>query len=205
MDTDINKIEEPITIEVSAHHVHLSRQDVEVLFGKGYRLTLLHELSQPGQFACRETINLIGPKGKVEGVRILGPERKETQVEIAMTEQYKLGIQPPIRESGDLQGTPGITIEGPRSSIAITQGVICALRHIHMSTDEAAHFGLYDKDVVRVRIDGDRELIYGDVLVRVNPNYRLAMHLDTDEANAANIKTGMIGFIDSLQERKQST
>jgi acetate kinase len=192
----------PIPIEVSAHHLHLSRDHVDKLFGKGYELTVLFELSQPGQFACKETVDLIGPRGKVERVRVLGPERKETQVEIAMTEQYKLGIQPPIRESGDLSGTPGITLVGPEATITIDKGVICALRHIHMSTEEALRMGLRDRDVVRVRIEGDRELIFGDVLIRVHPNYRLAMHIDTDEANAAHIKTGMNGFIEGIQSRE---
>ncbi|MBN2445017.1 MAG: acetate/propionate family kinase [Spirochaetales bacterium] len=193
--------EKPIPVEVSAHHIHLSREHVDALFGKGYQLTIMAELSQPGQFACNETVNLIGPKGTVNRVRVLGPERKQTQIEIAMTEQFKLGVQPPIRQSGDIEGTPGITIEGPAGTITIDKGVICALRHIHMSTEEALQYGLSDKDVVRVRIDGDRELIYGDVLIRVNPDYRLAMHIDTDEANAANIKTGMQGFIEGIQSK----
>ncbi|MBN2535528.1 MAG: acetate/propionate family kinase [Spirochaetales bacterium] len=193
--------DEPIPVEVSAHHIHLSRDHVDALYGKGYQLTVLSELSQPGQFACNETVNLIGPKGTVNHVRVLGPERKNTQIEIAMTEQYKLGVQPPLRESGDLDGTPGITIEGPAGTITVDKGVICALRHIHMSTEEAIRYGLRDKDVVRVRIGGDRELIFGDVLIRVSPKYRLAMHIDTDEANAANIKTGMQGYIDGIQSR----
>lgn len=192
----------PIPVEVSAHHIHLSKEHVESLYGKGYKLTVLYELSQPGQFACNETVELIGPKGKVSNVRVLGPERKETQIEIAMTEQYKLGVQPPIRESGDLNGSPGITIRGPEGEINIEKGVICAMRHIHMSTEDALRLGLRDHDVVRVSIDGDRELIYGDVLVRVKPDYRLAMHLDTDEANAANIKKGMYSYIEGIQNRE---
>ncbi|MBN1695935.1 MAG: acetate/propionate family kinase [Spirochaetales bacterium] len=192
----------PIPIEVSAHHLHLSREHVEALFGKGYILTSIAGLSQPGQFACRETVDLIGPRGKVERVRVLGPERKETQIEIAMTEQYKLGLQPPIRESGDLSGSPGVTIAGPRSTVTIEKGVICAMRHIHMSTEEALRLGLRDRDIVRVRVDGERELVFGDVMVRVHPNYRLAMHIDTDEANAADIKTGMKGYIEGIQSRE---
>lgn len=193
--------DEPIPVEVSAHHIHLTREHVDALFGKGYQLTVLCDLSQPGQFACNETVNLIGPKGTVNRVRVLGPERKNTQIEIAMTEQYKLGIQPPLRESGDLEGTPGVTIEGQAGTITVDKGIICALRHIHMSTEDALRYGLKHKDVVRVRISGDRELIFGDVLVRVSPKYKLAMHIDTDEANAANIKTGMQGFIDGIQSR----
>ncbi|HTY03738.1 MAG TPA: acetate/propionate family kinase [Rhodocyclaceae bacterium] len=193
--------EEPIPIEVSAHHVHLSQADVDKLFGLGHQLTPEHELSQPGQFACEEKVNLVGPKGRISGVRVLGPTRKETQVEIAMTEQFKIGVQPPIRESGDLANTPGVVLEGPAGSVAIPRGVICAQRHIHMSPDDAMRFRLRDKYVVQVRVEGERELIYGDVVVRVNPNYRLAMHIDTDEGNAANIRTGMLGFIEEIQSR----
>ena len=198
---DVDK-EEPIPIEISAHHVHLAQEDVEKLFGPGHQLTPEHELSQPGQYACAEKVHLVGPKGKIANVRVLGPTRKETQVEIAMTEQFKLGIQPPIRESGDLTGTPGVTLEGPYGSAHIQRGVICAQRHIHMSPEDAMRRGLRDKYVVRVRVEGDRELIFGDVVVRVNPNYRLAMHIDTDEGNAASIRTGMIGYIDDIQIRR---
>jgi acetate kinase len=193
--------EEPIPIEVSAHHVHLSQTDVDKLFGVGHQLTPEHELSQPGQFACVEKVHLVGPKGKIANVRVLGPTRKETQVEIAMTEQFKVGVQPPIRESGDLANTPGIVLEGPAGTAQIERGVICAQRHIHMSPDDAMRFRLRDKYVVQVRVEGARELIYGDVVVRVNPNYRLAMHIDTDEGNAANIQTGMLGYIEEIQSR----
>lgn len=196
------KQEEPIPIEISAHHVHLAQEDVEKLFGPGHQLTPEHELSQPGQFACAEKVHLVGPKGKIMNVRVLGPTRKETQVEIAMTEQFKLGIQPPIRESGDLANTPGITLEGPAGTSVIPRGVICAQRHIHMSPEDAMRRGLRDKYVVRVRVEGDRELIFGDVVVRVNPNFRLAMHIDTDEGNAASIRTGMVGHIDEIQVRR---
>ncbi|MBU0752200.1 MAG: acetate/propionate family kinase [Gammaproteobacteria bacterium] len=192
----------PIPIEISAHHVHLAQSDVDQLFGPGHQLTPEHELSQPGQFACKEKVDLVGPKGTIANVRVLGPTRKETQVEIAMTEQFKLGIQPPIRESGDLANTPGITLKGTGGTATIERGVICAQRHIHMSPEDAMKLRLRDKYVVRVRVEGDRELIYGDVVVRVNPNYRLAMHIDTDEGNAANIRTGMVGFIEEIQSRR---
>ncbi len=193
--------QEPIPIEVSAHHVHLAQVEVDKLFGPGHQLTPEHELSQPGQFACQEKVNLIGPKGKIANVRVLGPTRKETQVEIAMTEQFKVGVQPPIRESGDLVNTPGVILEGPNGTATIERGVICAQRHIHMSPEDAMRFRLRDKYVVRVRVEGERELIFGDVVVRVNPNYRLAMHIDTDEGNAANIKTGMLGYVEEIQSR----
>ena len=191
----------PIPIEVSAHHVHLAQADVEKLFGAGHQLTPEHELSQPGQFACAEKVDLIGPKGKIANVRVLGPTRKETQVEIAMTEQFKLGVQSPIRESGNLANTPGITLQGPAGSAVLERGVICAQRHIHMSPEDAMGFRLRDRYVVRVRIEGEREVTYGDVVVRVNPAYRLAMHIDTDEGNAANLRTGMQGFIEEIQSR----
>jgi acetate kinase len=191
-----------ITIEVSAHHIHLSKKDLELLYGKDYKLTHDIELSQPGQYACKESVTLTGPKGSIKRVRILAPLRKETQVEIAMTEQYELGIQPPIRESGDLENTPGIIMETENNFLTINKGVICAMRHIHMTPEDALNFGLKDKDLVRVRVEGDRELIFGDVLIRVSPKYQLVMHIDTDEANAANIKSGTIGHIDSIQERR---
>ncbi len=190
-----------IPVEISAHHIHLCQADVEMLFGPGHQLTPEHELSQPGQFACAEKVHLVGPKGRIANVRVLGPTRKETQVEIAMTEQFKVGIQPPIRESGDLANTPGITLEGPAGSTTIERGVICAQRHIHMTPEDAKRFRVRDKYIVRVRIEGERELIFGDVVVRVNPAYRLAMHIDTDEGNAANIRTGMLGYIEEIQSR----
>ncbi len=191
-----------VPIEVSAHHIHLSQEHVEALFGKGHKLTNQSELSQPGQFACAEKLNLIGPKGRIERVRVLGPVRKETQVEIAMTEQFKLGINPPVRESGDIKDTPGVTLEGPAGTITIEKGVICALRHIHMTPEDALGMGLTDRIKVRVRIENSgRDLIFGDVLVRVHPSFRLAMHIDTDEANAAGIKTGDVGHIESIQNQ----
>jgi len=188
-------------VEVSAHHVHLSRPHVEALFGVGHQLTVRSALSQPGQFACQETVDLVGPKGTVNRVRILGPERKETQVEISMSEEYALGVDAPIRMSGDLEGTPGITLKGPAGTLALDKGVICAQRHLHMSPEEALSYGLMDRDVVQVRIAGDRELTFGDITVRVHPSFRLALHLDTDEANAAQIKTGQMGTLAGLQHR----
>ncbi len=191
----------PIPVEISAHHAHLSQADVDKLFGPGHQLTPMHELSQPGQFACAEQVHLVGPKGRIAKVRVLGPTRKETQVEIAMTEQFKLGIQPPIRQSGDLAGTPGLTLEGPYGSATIERGVICAQRHIHMTPEDAMRFHVRDNYIVRVRIEGERQLIFGDVVVRVNPAFRLAMHIDTDEGNAGNIQTGMLGYIEEIQNR----
>jgi len=192
--------QEPFLVEVSAHHIHLTQEHVEALFGKGHQLTKHADLSQPGQYACKEQLAIVGPKGRIERVRILGPARKYSQVEIAMTEQFKLGIHPPIRESGDIADTPGCTLESPTGSVPIERGVICALRHVHMSPEEALRYGVRDKSFVRVRVTGDRELVFGDVLVRVDPSFKLAMHIDTDEANAANIGAkGAQGFIDGIQ------
>ncbi len=191
----------PIPVEVSAHHIHLSRGDVDKLFGEGYKLTIDKELSQPGQYACKEKVNLIGPKGRIDNVRILGPERDKTQVEIAMTEEFRLGIQAPIRASGDIEGTPGLTIEGPNGKITIEKGVILALRHIHMSFEDALRFGIKDKDLVQVMVEGERGITFDEVLVRVDKNFRLAMHIDTDEANASGIKTGDTGFIKSIMRK----
>jgi acetate kinase len=191
-----------IPIEVSAHHVHLSQEHVDALFGSGYELTMHSDLSQPGQYACKETVDLIGPRGRVERVRILGPNRSQTQVEIAMTEEFRLGIRAPIRPSGDLHNSPGITLEGPRGALDIPEGVICSVRHIHIPPEDALALGLKDRDICMIRVEGERTLIFGDVLVRVNPDYRLAMHIDTDEANAASLQTGMKGYLVSVQDRR---
>ena len=191
--------QQPFLVEVSAHHIHLTQEHVEALFGKRHQLTKQADLSQPGQYACEEQLTIVGPKGRIERVRVLGPARKYTQVEIAMTEQFKLGVHPPIRESGDIADTPGCTLEGPAGNVKLERGTICALRHVHMTPEDALRYGVRDKSVVRVRIAGDRELVFGDVLVRVDPNFALAMHIDTDEANAANVKTGAQAYIEGIQ------
>ncbi|HTQ51212.1 MAG TPA: acetate/propionate family kinase [Candidatus Acidoferrales bacterium] len=189
----------PFPVEVLAHHVHLTQEHVEALFGPGHQLSRHTDLSQPGQFACRELLNVLGPKGRIERVRVLGPVRRYTQVEIAMTEQFQLGLHPPIRESGDIADTPGCTLEGPAGKVKLERGVICALRHCHMTPTDALRYGVRDKSFVRVRVEGDRELVFSDVLVRVDPQSALAMHIDTDEANAAHIPAGARGYIDSIQ------
>jgi acetate kinase len=192
--------QQPFLVEVSAHHIHLTQEHVEALFGEGHQLTKHSDLSQPGQYACKEQLTIVGPKGRIERVRILGPTRKYTQVEIAMTEQFKLGVSPPIRESSDIADSPGCTLESQTGSVKIDRGVICAWRHIHMSPEDALRYGVRDKSIVRVHVTGDRELVFGDVLVRVDPNFKLAMHIDTDEANAANIGSkGAHAFIDAIQ------
>ncbi|ODN29694.1 phosphate propanoyltransferase [Fervidobacterium thailandense] len=186
----------PIVVGVSNRHVHLSREDVEILFGKDYQLTPIKDLGQPGQFACQETVTIVGPKGSIENVRVLGPERKETQVEISLTDAYRLGLNPPVRDSGDLEGTPGITIIGPKGQVTKDRGVIIAKRHIHMHTSDAEKFGVKDKDIVKVIVEkGDRKLIFDDVLIRVSDKFALEFHVDTDEANAALLKTGDIVYI----------
>ncbi len=192
----MKKKEIPIVAGVSNRHVHLSKEDVEILFGKDYQLTPIKDLGQPGQFACKETVIIAGPKGAIEGVRVLGPERKETQVEISLTDAFKLGVMPPVRDSGDLEGTPGITIIGPNGTVVKSKGVIIAKRHIHMHTSDAERFGVKDKDIVKVIVEkGDRRLIFDDVLIRVSEKFALEFHVDTDEANAAMLKTGDYVYI----------
>jgi acetate kinase len=194
--------EKEIPIEVSEHHAHLSGKEVDALFGAGYALTHRSDLSQPGQFLCEETVNLVGPKGRVEGVRVVGPLRNQSQIEISMAVESELGIKAPIRASGDLEGSPGITLEGAKGTCDISEGVICPQRHIHMAPEDALSFGLKDSDIVMIKVKGERTLIFGDVLVRVEPGFRLSMHIDTDEANAASIRTGMGGYLVGLQDRR---
>ena len=201
--TDVIRRKEPraIPIGVSAHHVHLTQEHVQTLFGAGHTLTWHSDLTQPGQYACQEQVDLIGPKGRIERVRVLGPVRPESQVEISRTEEFKLGIDAPVRMSGDLKGTPGITLEGPQGKVVLDQGVICAMRHIHMAPQDAMEFAVRDHDVVRIRVRGERSLTFGDVVVRVDPTFRLDMHVDTDEANAAELGHGAFGYLDSIEQR----
>ena len=194
----------PIPVGISAHHVHLSQEHVEALFGAGHTLTWHGDLSQPGQFACKEQVSVIGPKGRIDRVRVLGPVRRETQVEISRTEEYKLGIDAPVRMSGDLNGTPGVTLEGPAGKVVLDKGAICARRHVHMSPEDAMEFAVRDRDVVRIRVPGERSLVFGDVVVRVRPDFRLDMHLDTDEGNAAELGPNAAGYLDAIQERRSS-
>ncbi len=191
----------PIRLSVSVRHVHLSKADVEALFGKGHVLTEKKRLYLESDYSSNETVNLIGPRGHVDGVRAIGPERARTQVEISRTEEFMLGIDAPVRESGDLDGTPGIILEGPAGRVEIPEGVICAMRHIHMSPDDAEAYGVRDKDMVMVRIEGERELILGNVLVRVRPDYKLEMHIDTDEANAAELPPVSQGYLVRIESR----
>jgi acetate kinase len=189
----------PIPIGVSVRHVHLSRSDCDALFGPGYELTKKRDVTQPGQYVTRETVDLVGPKGEVRGVAIINPLRKQTQVEVARTDAFALGVAPPLRESGKLEGTPGLTLRGPAGTVAITSGVILAHRHVHMSPAQAKDYGVSDKDMIKVRVEGEREMTMGDVIVRVNPEYELDMHIDTDEANAAGLNNDSVVAFDGLQ------
>lgn len=173
-----------IPIGVSNRHVHVSQEDLEILFGKDVQLTKKTDLKQPGQYACNETVLIRGPKGEFDRVRILGPVRKQSQVEISKTDSFRLGIRAPIRESGQLTGTPGIELVGPKGTVTLPQGAIIALRHIHMTPAQAAAMGVKDKDIVAVETFGERRGIFGDVLVRVSEEFSLEMHVDVDEANA---------------------
>jgi acetate kinase len=180
-----------IPVAISARHAHLSQPTIDRLFGKGHRLVPRTALSQTGQFSAEEMVTLVGPRGNLPGVRLMGPPREHDQVEISRTDEFVLGVDAPVRISGDLANTPGITIEGPAERVTLPSGLICARRHIHMSPDDARRFGVRDCDVVAVRIDTDgRDLQFGDVMVRVSPQFRLELHLDTDEANAADVRAG---------------
>lgn len=183
-----------IPIAVSARHCHLTKETFEALFGKGASPTIDKPLVQPGQFACKERVNLIGPRNRIDGVRVLGPLRSVDQVEVARTDEFRLGVDAPVRDSGNVAGSAPITLEGPAGTVKLNEGLICARRHIHMHPDNAAQFGVADKDEVSVSIlGGERSLIFGDVLVRVKDSYVLEMHIDTDEANAAELGRGASG------------
>ncbi|MBO5945400.1 MAG: phosphate propanoyltransferase [Clostridia bacterium] len=180
-----------VPIGISNRHIHLSEADLETLFGKGYSLTPIKELSQPGQYACKETLTIVGPSLRpIENVRVLGPIRKQSQVEISKTDSYVLKVKPPVRESGKLVGSAPITLIGPRGVVTLSEGCIIANRHIHMSEDEAKVFGLRDYDFVTVDVEGERKTRWFDVQVRVHKDFRLEMHVDTDDANAAGIGNG---------------
>ena len=178
-------MERKVIVETSARHIHLAKEHVDILFGAGHALTNKKDLSQPGQFACEEKVELVGPKGTLK-VSVLGPERKATQVELSYTDARTLGLAGvPVRESGDTAGSPGIKLVGPAGEVTIDEGVIIAKRHIHMTPADAEAYNLADKQIVKVRVESGRTTIFDDVVVRVNPTFALAMHIDTDECNAA--------------------
>ncbi|MCR4403334.1 MAG: phosphate propanoyltransferase [Firmicutes bacterium] len=191
-----------VPVGVSGRHVHVSQKDLEALFGPGSGLTCFKELSQPGQFAANECVTLVGPKGVIQKVRILGPVRKATQVEISRTDCYALGVEAPVRESGDLAGTPGIVMVGPHGAVKLEEGVIVAKRHIHFTPQLAKEFGVSDGEVVLVRTGGPRALVFDEVVVRVRDDFALDMHVDTDEANAAGLKQGDFVTILGATERR---
>ena len=192
----------PIPVAISAHHVHLTQATIDSLFGENHFLTPRSPLSQPGQFAAYETVALVGPQGRLEHVRVLGPPRTADQVEISRTDARTLGLEVPLRLSGDLDATPGLTLEGPRGKVVLTSGVVCALRHIHMSPADAERLDVRDREIVEVAIDsGGRPVIFGDVIVRVSPAYRLEFHLDTDEGNAAEVGPGTVAHLTKALKR----
>jgi putative phosphotransacetylase len=184
-----------VMVEISARHVHVSQKDLEILFGEGYKLTPKKDLSQPGQFACEEKVTIIGAKSQLKA-SILGPVRPDTQVELSLTDARSIGVTAPIRESGDVAGSGACKIVGPCGEVELAQGVIAAKRHIHMTVADGEKYGIKDKQIVSVKVDTNgRSLIFGDVVARVSDSYALAMHIDTDEANAALVGPGCIGEI----------
>lgn len=186
---------EKLLVEVSARHIHLTKEHVNILFGEGYELTFRKELSQPGQFATNDKVVLVGPKSEM-ALTVLGPERNVTQAEVSLTDARVLGIKAPIRESGDVAGSTGITLKGPKGTVEIQEGVIVAKRHVHMEPKDAEYYGVKNGDVIGVAIETDgRSIVFNDTVVRVSESYRLAMHIDTDEANGANIGGNVFGSV----------
>ncbi len=187
-----------ILVETSARHVHVTKEALAVLFGEGHKLTAKKDLSQPGQFACEERVTVKGPKNEIKNVSILGPERSACQVEISLTDARTIGVNALVRESGDIEGTEGCTLIGPCGEVVIEKGVIAAKRHIHLTPENAAEFGVSDKQIVSVKIESEgRSLVFGDVVCRVSPKFAPAMHIDTDESNAAGCKGVVYGEINA--------
>lgn len=184
-----------VEIGLSNKHLHLSDSDVETLFGKGAKLHPTKYLKQPGQYACEEKVDVVGPKGTLKGLRVLGPTRPVTQVELSNTDCRTIGIKAPVRESGKLEGTPGCKLVGPAGEVELENGVIVALRHIHLNLDQAKEAGVKDKDIVKVRVEGERALTFENVLVRASDSYEREMHIDTDEGNAAGLGNDAVGEI----------
>ena len=189
---ELQKRSRQVPVGISVRHIHLSRADVDRLFGRNYQLTPKKQLSQPGQYACEECLDVIGPKGELKKVRILGPERKATQIELAQTDCRNIGVTAPVRSSSHTAGTPGITLRGPLGEITVPEGVIIADRHLHMSEGEAAAFGLKDGDHVRIQVDGVKPGVLGNVLVRAGKGHSLDLHIDTDDGNAFLLRQGQL-------------
>ena len=186
-----------VLVETSARHIHVSQEHLEILFGKGYELTKKKDLSQPGQYACAERVDVVGPKKTIAGVSILGPVRPATQVELSLTDARSIGVKAPVRESGDIAGSGCCKLVGPKGEVVLTEGVIAAKRHIHITPEDAAVFGVSDKQIVSVQVNcgNGRDLTFGDVVVRVSASYATRMHIDTDEANAASIAGEVEGVV----------
>lgn len=188
-------MEKFIPVNMSNRHIHVTKEHLEILFGSGHELTNVKDLSQPGQYACDEKVDIVGPRSALKGVRILGPVRPNTQVEISVFDARTMGIDAVVRSSGDIKGTPGCTVIGPKGQVELKEGVIVAARHIHLSSNDSEKFGLKDRDVVKVRVGDERAVIFENVTVRVHPSYAMDMHIDIEEGNAAGIKNGTLGEI----------
>lgn len=184
-----------VLVEASGRHVHLSREDADVLFGKGYEFKIKKDLSQPGQYACEERVDITGPKGTIKNVAILGPCRGKTQIEISMTDARQLGINAPVRLSGDIEDTPGCKISNGSKEINVSQGVIVARRHIHITPEDAKKFNIRNNDVLKIKVFADRPLIFDDICVRISKNFSTAVHIDYDEANACGFSKDAVGII----------
>lgn len=190
-----NELDSSFEVEASGRHVHLSRKELDALFGTGYELTKAKDLSQPGQYASKERLTVVGPKGAFHNVVILGPVRKESQVEVSLTDCLQLGVKAPIRESGDIEGTPGIVLVNGDKSVSLDKGLIVAKRHVHMTPEDAEKMGVKNHDIVKVKVEGARPLIFDDVVIRVSPKFATYMHIDYDEANACGFSKGIRGRI----------
>lgn len=184
-----------IPVEASGRHVHLSAKDAATLFGEGYEFTKVKDLSQPGQYACKERVSIVGPKTTINNVIVLGPVRKETQIEVSSTDALSLGIKAPIRQSGEIVDTPGITIRNGDKEVSVKQGLIVAKRHVHMTPEDAEKFNVKDGEIVKVKVSGERPLIFEDTVIRVNKNFKTYMHIDYDEANACGYNKDSFGII----------
>ena len=190
-----NELDSSFEVEASGRHVHLSRKELDALFGTGYELTKAKDLSQPGQYASKERLTVVGPKGAFHNVVILGPVRKESQVEVSLTDCLQLGVKAPIRESGDIEGTPGIVLVNGDKSVSLDKGLIVAKRHVHMTPEDAEKIGVKNHDIVKLKVEGARPLIFDDVVIRVSPKFATYMHIDYDEANACGFSKGIRGRI----------
>jgi len=184
-----------VPIGISNRHIHLSEEHIAKLFGEGYQLQNIKDLTQPGQYACKEVVTIVGPKGVLQGVRILGPARKDTQIELSQTDARQLGINAPLRESGDVKGTPGCIIIGPKGPLVLEEGCIVAKTHVHFHTDDAARLNIKDKEKIDLMVKGKKTVCFCDVIARVGDTMKLDFHLDTDEANAALVNNGDLAYI----------